>query len=271
MNRNTKVKSKFKKGVIFSALLVTVAAVLVSSISGLKTNGTKLLGESTDKSRQNEIIVQYANANGINLKEYPDSLVELLERNSETEEFVLEYPLNKDKDFEIDLSEYDNSDSVPLFLQWDKRWGYKAYGNGIIAINGCGPVCLSMTAVYLLNNTEMNPLWMSNFSKKNGYYIPNNGTSWSLISEGADKLGLKATELPLDENTIIKNLNAGKPVICVMGPGDFTSTGHYIVITGYENGGFKVNDPNSVNNSNKTWYYENIKDQFRNLWAMERK
>ena len=53
-----------------------------------------------------------------------------------------------------------------------------------------------------------------------------------------------------------------------MGPGDFTTTGHFIVLVGYENGKIKVNDPNSIKNSEKEWTYEQIKDQIRNLWAI---
>ena len=42
---------------------------------------------------------------------------------------------------------------------------------------------------------------------------------------------------------------AGNPIICAMGKGDFTSSGHYIVLVGTENGLVRVNDPNSYANS----------------------
>ena len=38
-----------------------------------------------------------------------------------------------------------------------------------------------------------------------------------------------------------------------MGPGEFTSNGHFIVLTGLQNGRLKINDPNSRKNSEKTW------------------
>ena len=53
-----------------------------------------------------------------------------------------------------------------------------------------------------------------------------------------------------------------------MGPGDFTSSGHYIVLTGYSDGAFSVNDPYSINNSNKKWTYEQIESQIKNIWAL---
>ena len=53
-----------------------------------------------------------------------------------------------------------------------------------------------------------------------------------------------------------------------VGPGDFTLHGHYMVIVGYENEQFKINDPFSVENSNKLWSYEQLEGQIKNLWAI---
>ena len=81
-------------------------------------------------------------------------------------------------------------------------------------------------------------------------------------------LGLKATELPLVKKKMTDALEAGHPVILAVGKGDFTTAGHYIVLTGLENGFFRVNDPNSVANSGKLWSYEQIEDQIRNIWEI---
>ena len=58
-------------------------------------------------------------------------------------------------------------------------------------------------------------------------------------------------------------------MICAMGPGDFTDNGHFIVIKGYSDGKFLVNDPFSTANSSKKWDYETIADQCRHIWAFE--
>ncbi len=55
-----------------------------------------------------------------------------------------------------------------------------------------------------------------------------------------------------------------------MGPGDFTLKGHFIVMTGIENGKIKINDPNSFKNSNKLWDYDDIYKQINNLWVMRK-
>ena len=207
----------------------------------------------------------YAEENGLHFVQYPQSLVELLERNPETEEFVLGYPLRQKG--EVNLSGVDRQ-TVPLFLQWDPMWGYEKYGSDFLAVTGCGPTCLAMAGYYLTGSRNMNPRDIAKFAEENGYYAKGYGSSWTLISEGSSRLGLKATELPLVKKKMTDALEEGHPVILALGAGDFTATGHYIVLTGLQDGQFTVNDPNSVLNSEKLWSYEQLEGQIRNIWEI---
>ena len=81
---------------------------------------------------------QYAREHGLSASDYPEKLVELYERNPETEQFVFEYPLMKDNPPSDDLSGLDTS-SVPLLMQWDQRWGYGHYAGNLFGLSGCGP------------------------------------------------------------------------------------------------------------------------------------
>ena len=208
----------------------------------------------------------YAEEHRIFYSEYPDSLIALLERNPETEEFVLGYPFRED--LPCDLSEYAGSDTVPLFMQWDRRWGYETYGSDVIGITGCGPTCLAMVGYHLTGDAQFNPEAVAAFAWSNGYYEKGYGSSWTLISEGGPKLGLTVTELPLVKGKMTGALEAGSPIILAMGKGDFTSSGHYIVLSGLEDGKFIVNDPNSHANSTRRWSYEELEGQIRNIWAI---
>ncbi len=218
-------------------------------------------------STTNPSVRDFAKQNGLSLSEWPEELLDLLEKNPEAQEFVLNYPIKKDLDPEIDLSEYLDSSEVPLLLQWDERWGYSQYAGELMGLSGCGPTCLSMVCLYLLDDARYTPQYIAEFATENGYSVSGNGSSWTLISEGGEKLGLDVTEIPLDENRIIRNLEVGNPIICVMGPGFFTSTGHFIVMTEYEDGYVKVNDPNSPNRSEQTWKLTEVMEQIRNLWV----
>ncbi len=200
-------------------------------------------------------------------EDLPKSLTDLMEKNPEARDFVLNYPLKKDLHPEIDLSEYKDRPEVPLLLQWDARWGYDEYAGELMGLSGCGPTCLSMVCIYLKKDPQYTPRYIADFAQKEGYSVPGNGSSWTLISEGGRKLGLDVVEIPLAEQRIIQNLEVGNPIICVVGPGDFTTTGHFIVMTGYIDGKIKINDPNSPIRSGKLWDYAQIEGQIRNLWV----
>ncbi|MCI8326365.1 MAG: hypothetical protein HFI37_01150 [Lachnospiraceae bacterium] len=199
---------------------------------------------------------------------YPQWLQEMVERNPETGAFAKSY---KDRENyigrTIDLSGEYRAGQVPLFLQWDKRWGYDSYGDELIGVAGCGPTCLSMAYVHLTGDTTKNPRVMAEFSYENGYYAPE-GTSWSLWTEGAAKLGLNSAEVPLEESSMKNRLDEGQVIVCSMAPGDFTTTGHFILIYGYNATGFQVNDPNRKSNSEKIWSFERLQGQIKCLWAL---
>lgn len=199
--------------------------------------------------------------------ETPEELIHLAVTYPETMDFVAQYTELAGANQKIDLSKEAQSSTVPLFLQWDTRWGYNTYGEGMIGYTGCGPTCLSMVAVYLTKDASLDPGTVAAWADQAGYYVSGSGTAWSLMSTGCEHFGLQAEELPLDENIIANRLASGQPVICSMGPGDFTTAGHFIVLTGYQDGAFTVNDPNSKLRSSETWTYERLAGQIKDLWA----
>lgn len=184
--------------------------------------------------------------------EYPESLLALAERNPETKQFVRDYPKNKDRQDEIDVSGEVKEGEIPLFLQWDERWGYQIYGDDFMAVTGCGPTCLSMVYCGLTGNADWNPLAVAKKADQKGYYVAGSGSSWSIMTDIAGELGLSASEISLSETSIRSELEAGHPIICIVGPGDFTNGGHFIVLTGVDDkGNFIIKDPNSKKNSSK--------------------
>jgi len=198
---------------------------------------------------------------------YPAPLLDLLAKNSETLDFVLDYPKHHKDPPAKKLSE--SLKDVPLLLQWDERWGYQPYGNSIIAVSGCAPTCLAMAASYLTGNKEITPRSIAKYSEQQGYYIPGKGTSWTLFNESTGEFGVSTHELPLDENTINSTLDLGGLVICSMKPGDFTDNGHFVLITSHSENGYTIHDPNSRLRSGKIWTYTTISTQINNLWACQ--
>lgn len=204
----------------------------------------------------------------MNSTQYPKQLKDLALKNEEALEFVYDYPAEHVKEHTIDLTEEASMDSVPLFVQWDKRWGYEKYSGNFFAASGCGPTTLSMVVVYLTHNREASPIAVAKYSKEAGYSVDGSGSSWTLISEGCRHYGVKAKTVALDESRMKAELDAGHPIVINVGPGDFTDTGHFMVITGYDDEGFSINDPNSIEKSGKRWLFRNISSQIRAVWSM---
>lgn len=201
-------------------------------------------------------------------QEYMAELLELQELNQETRDFVKDYPNRENyKSQPVDLSGDYTAGEVPLLMQWDKRWGYDSYGDNLIALAGCGPVCLDMAYLYFTGDVSMNPREMAKFAYENGYYTKE-GTSWSLWTDGVKKLGLNGEMLTLSERAMKEVLDNGGLIVCSMAPGDFTTTGHFILLTGYDEKGFFVNDPNRHSNSEKQWEFDTLQYQIKNLWGI---
>lgn len=155
--------------------------------------------------------------------------------------------------------------SVPYLYQTDAQWAESKYADGKISDYGCGPTCMSMVYISLTGNKNLTPDALGKFSEQNGF-VEQGMTSWRFMSEGAKMLGLSATEIGAD--AIIDSLGRGRPIICSVRPGDFTTVGHFIVLAGVNSdGSIDVRDPNSADRSHKSWDADRIISQCNNLWA----
>ncbi len=196
---------------------------------------------------------------------YPEELLETLARDLDLLDFVLDYPQKEGHVYSDTVGNVDKN-TIPLLLQWDERWGYGSYGNSSVAISGCGPTALSMVLIGLTHDTTITPYKIAKFSQEHGYYLNDTGTSWDLMTTGAEQLGVKSKELPLSKTKIFQVLQNGHYIICSMRKGDFTTKGHFIVLVGIEDGKIKIHDPNSKKRSNKLWEYDTLQTQIKNLW-----
>lgn len=206
-----------------------------------------------------------------NRENYPIELLAALCNNPEMLAYVEGYAKYRNGDKTVagqaELTTQEKEKRFPLFLQWDKQWGYEEYGDFNIALSGCGPTCLSMVLVAQNRDFDMTPDKVADFAMENNFYVEGTGTAWSLMTDGARQLGLEAKEISLDESVMKNQLDMGKMMICSVRPGDFTALGHFIVIYGYDDNGFLVNDPNNIYRSNRSWTYEELASQIRILWS----
>lgn len=203
----------------------------------------------------------------LNEAQYPDELLLSGAGNPEMTDFLYGY-LTREAAATGGFTEEEQPEDYPLFLQWDIRWGYMPYGSANIGATGCGPTCLSMAVFYLTGNRECTPDVIAQYSLDHGYYVENVGTAWALLTEYPAEHGLSSVQIRLSEANLKAQLDKGNVLICSVRPGDFTSSGHFIVIYGYDENGFKINDPKCVYRSRQSWTYEQIQDDIKNTWSI---
>lgn len=285
MNRQKASKNGLKAALIFFLLILFVSAAALFLTGRLSLEGGRLSyvpsapsgpvgtgsgyavssapGDLEALAREDSRVEEVINRLDI----YPEEMITLLLKNPDARDYVLNYPNHMNETQAGAITQEELSGGVPLFLQWDSRWGYINYGSGMLGITGCGPTCLSMVAVSLTGYGNCSPAAVAEYSEANGHYVYGSGTAWSLMTEGAAAFGLSAAEIPLWEDGMVSELQSGRPIIANVGPGDFTDFGHFVVITGYENGMFIINDPNSPTKSGQGWTYETLEGQITNMWS----
>ena len=139
--------------------------------------------------------------------------------------------------------------NIPLYLQSDYPQTV-CYIDGVpksVATSGCGATSVSMVIAYLTGNTSQTPYTLFKWAYDNGYY-DGDGLGHSCLTKLASLYGVKGTWIENDASLITEALQEGHPVIAHMGPGIFTTEGHYIVLRGITDDGYVlVNDPGNRN------------------------
>lgn len=200
---------------------------------------------------------------------YPDRLLVDLANNPEMLDFVAGYP---DGGSEEDaLTKQELKAKCPLLLQWDSRWGYQKYGDSsCIAVSGCGPTALAM-AVVSLTDEEVTPAEVAQYAMDHGYYLKGTGTLWKLMTDGAAHYGLNSEKIRINQEEMEQALDYGNVLILSVKKGDFTNIGHFIVVYGYDENGFMVNDPFCKYKSSLQWSYDQLSKQTKAVWSLHKK
>lgn len=147
----------------------------------------------------------------------------------------------------------DGNVEVVYYNQYDERYANKPYGTDNIGGYGCGPTSMAIV-VSSLTDDMVDPIEMAKWSYDNGYWCSKSGSYHALIPTAAKAWGLPVEGCPATEpQRIVDALSEGKLVVALMTKGHFTSSGHFIVLRGVEDGKILVADPASTTRSQKAW------------------
>jgi hypothetical protein len=158
--------------------------------------------------------------------------------------------------------------TLPYYIQYDHRWAFHPYGNGVMGYTGCGPTCFAMVSAAVTGNQDITPDRVADYALDRGFYVSGSGTDWRLFTEGAEELGFHGKMIYPDESVMKQELWNGNYLVVSMRPGDFTRVGHFVVIHSCDEDGFWLYDPNSIERSSRVWPYEMLLSQIAQVWTL---
>lgn len=168
-----------------------------------------------------------------------------------------------DSSAEVSMLDGNSGLKVVYYNQGDAAWKSLPYGDTTIGIAGCGPTSMAI-CISTLTGKTVTPRQTAEWADKNGYYVSGAGSSHSIVPALAAQYNLKCTGIGKDKEKIINALRSGKLVVAIMGPGHFTTEGHFMVLTGVKDGKITIADCGSRERTGKTWSLDLIVNEARN-------
>ena len=168
------------------------------------------------------------------------------------------------------------------YLQTDPRWGsldYSAPGEKTtIAASGCGPTAMAMVLATWAD-PSVNPKTECAWALAHGYKAPRQGTYYGYFEPAGARYGLRVTRLNYaslyGKSTSAYHaqardaLDRGELVIACMGPGNWTRSGHYVLVWKIEGDTIYINDPASTKAARTKGSYSLFRQQVKYYWTIE--
>lgn len=148
------------------------------------------------------------------------------------------------------------------YSQHDSKWGKENYSTKgekkTISQEGCGPASVAMLLATFVDK-KITPKTCCDWSMAHGGKALNQGTYYSYFAKQFAAYGIECEQLNYKNlqkegftsyakdihKKALEYLKKGYYLICCMGPGNWTTSGHFIVWYDVKNNNALVNDPNS--------------------------
>lgn len=167
------------------------------------------------------------------------------------------------------------------YMQTDARWKNKPYRvkgeDTTIGDSGCGTTCAAMLIETLTGKT-FTPVDASEWAMKHGYKAYQQGTYYSYFVPQFKAHDIKCERLNTSNlygkgtsayhDKAFEMLKEGYYIIACMGKGNWTSSGHYIVVW-WEDGKVRINDPYSKKTTRINGDIKTFKSQVKYYWAID--
>ncbi len=167
-----------------------------------------------------------------------------------------------------------------FYYQDDPQWADYLYGGRDPMYKyGCGPTAMAMV-VTNMTDTVVTPPGMADWAWENGYFSPGGGSAHALIPDAATAFGLNAESLSIrTPEALLTCLAYDKLLVLLMGPGQFTDGGHFILVyRANEDGSVRIADPISPEHNAQDWDPAQLLDELSTatdagspMWAISKK
>ncbi len=202
--------------------------------------------------------------------DYPPVIYDFARKYPEAIDYSFDYPEKKDSWDKKRPRKKAYRHGFPLYIQWEDAYGYYPYNENRIGPGGCGVTAFAILMSGLTGDYSLDPPVMAEYSMEHGYCTPGQGTHTAIMTEGPKPFGFVGVPLEKTAEAMKEALDAGKPVVINVGPGDFTFGGHYMVVDGYTDEGFMILDPNSYEKTDIPWPFEVLGPQIKELWTYDK-
>lgn len=168
------------------------------------------------------------------------------------------------------------------YKQTDTRWKTNKYAvdgeSSTLGSAGCGPTALADCLASIVS-PYIDPLTLAAWSRNHNYKVKNSGTSYSFFAPCAKEYGVTVRRLNTGNiygtpdsafhSQALAELQAGNWIIACMGKGIWTSSGHYVVVYGCQNGNVYINDPASAKAVRACNKWLTFISQVKYYWVVE--
>lgn len=207
-----------------------------------------------------------------NAELYPDYWFELL-YNENLFEYAYNYPFMKDNYQSMSFTDEElNGEGIPAIYMKDPRWAYEM--NGTVRIQGCVAVTITMANLYLKHDGNVDPVKVFYYADEMGYSSLG-GINQKNVSEILGHFGMTAEEHIFDkengERVTESELKAAVDTegAAVMAAVEGDSFGrHALIIRGYDENGFYINDPASPEKTAQQWAFEVFENELTRYWII---
>lgn len=148
---------------------------------------------------------------------------------------------------------------VMVYLQQD--YYTFPFGDRSIGPNGCGITNFAMLATYMTDSLQT-PAMMAKRFDDDFFDYATHATDGSIFHYAPAEMGFYTDKMVFSIDDVIPEVQQGKLVVSLQHKGHFTSSGHYLIITGYNaaEDTFQVRDSNVFNygklSGHKTDWFE---------------